>query len=250
MFECNRFKVVNNQIIGIYDTDKLGYNKERFLKLLRFHKVPYRYFNGKYTDKLFIGVVLDNEKHKKAFKRFLRKDKQFKNLTKGERTELKNIRKGYYLSKKYLDEEPTEQEYGIYEPQQYSNYWNNKDCSEWESLPTGIKYDKKTFDVVFEKKELKKTHMLQIDKILEYLCKFISETTFEGDNYEIFKKMVTLHKDKIKKHMGYLKNNPYNSLEEFLECIIIYGATHAENTDFWKDVYRKTQSNRKPSFRG
>lgn len=251
MFECKRFKTTNNVIIGIYDTDILGNNIDLFKKLLRYYKIPYRYFNGKNTDKLFIGVIFATKKQKKAYKRMIRKYTHFQNLTKSEKQELKQIRKGYYLSKKYLNEEPTEQEYGIYEPiDQYSNYWSNKDCSEWETLQKGIKYDKKTFDAVFKKKEFKKTHMSQIDQILEYLCKFISESTFEGDNYEIFKKMVTLHKDKIKKHMGYLKNNPYNSLEEFLECIIIYGATHAENTDFWKDVYRKTQSNRKPSFRG
>lgn len=251
MFECKRFKTTNNVIIGIYDTDVLGDNTSLFKKLLRYYKIPYRYFNGKNTDKLFIGVIFATKKQKKAYKRMIRKYTHFQNLTKSEKQELKQIRKGYYLSKKYINDEPTEQEYGIYEPiDQYSNYWSNKDCSEWEYLPTGIKYDKKTFDVVFEKKELKKTHMSQIDQILEYLCKFISESTFEGDNYEIFRKMIKLNEQKIIKNMDYLKHNPYKNLEEFLECIAMYGVTHTENQNFWKDVYKKTKSNKKLSFRG
>lgn len=251
MFKCNRFKIVDNKIIGIYDTDILGNNIDLFKKLLRYYKIPYRYFNGKNTDKLFIGLIFTNKKQKKAYKRMVTRYSNFKKLTRAEQQELRQIRKGYYLSKKYLNNKPTDAEYGIYEPlEQYSDFWNNKDCSEWEKVQKGIKYDKKTFDVVFEKKELKKTYKSQIDQILEYLCKFISNSTFKGDSFEVYKKMITLNKDKIIKHMGYLKNNPYNSLEEFLECIIIYGVTHTEKQSFWKDVYRKTKSNRKPSFRG
>ena len=251
MFECNRFKIVDKKIIGIYDTDILGDNVDLFKKLLRYYKIPYKYFNGKNTDKLFIGLIFADKKEKKAYKRMITRYKHFKKLTIAERQELKQIRQGYYLSKKYLDEEPTNTEYGVYEPiEQYSNYWTNKDCSEWEQLQKGVKYDKKTFEVVFDEIEPKKTYKSQIDQVLEYLCKFISNSTFKGNNYEIYKKMVTLNKDKIKKHMGYLKDNPYKDLNEFLECIIRYGATHTENQIFWREVQKELQLSKKLSFRG
>ena len=250
MFECNRFKIVDKKIIGIYDTDILGDNVDLFKKLLRYYKIPYKYFNGKNTDKLFLGLIFANKKQKKAYKRMVTRYKHFKKLTIAERQELKQIRQGYYLSKKYLDEKPTDAEYGVYETEQYSNYWDNKDCSEWEQLQKGVKYDKKTFEVVFDRIEPKKTYKSQIDQVLEYLCKFISNSTFEGNNYEIYKKMVTLNKDKIKKHMGYLKDNPYKDLNEFLQCIIRYGATHTENQTFWREVQKELQLAKKLSFRG
>lgn len=250
MFEAKHGKIIGNSIICIYDTDILGTNRERFLKLLNFYKVPYKYFNGKHTDKLFIGVILSNKRDKKAFKRFLRKNKNFIGLTKAEKTELKKIRKGYYLSKKYLNNEPTDSEYGIYEPlNQYTNYWFNKNCSEWEQLQKGIKYDKKTFDDVFVENRPNKVYKAQIDQILEYLCKFIASSTFKGNSYEIYTKMIELNKKKIRKHMDYLKNNPYDDLNEFLECIVRYGATHTENQGFWREVQKELKLS-KPSLRG
>lgn len=251
MFESKHGKTIGNSIICIYDTDVLGNNKERFLKLLKFHKVQYKYFNGKNTDKLFIGVILSNKRDKKAFKRFLRKNKNFTNLTKAEKTELRQIRKGYYLSKKYLDKEPTSTEYGVYEPlEQYSNYWFSKNCSDWEKLPKGVKYTKKTFEEVFGKNIANKVYKAQIDQILEYLCNFISNSTFKGNSYEVYKKMVELNEEKIIKHMDYLKDNPYDNLNDFLECIVLYGASHYENQNFWKEVQKELQLSKKPSFRG
>lgn len=250
MFKCNRFKIVDKKIIGIYDTDILGNNIDLFKKLLKYYKIPYKYFNGKNTDKLFIGLIFTNKKQKKAYKRMITRYSNFKKLTKSEQQELRQIRKGYYLSKKYLDEKPTKKEYGIYEPlDQYSNFWNNKDCSDWEKLQKGIKYDKKTFDVVFESVEPKKTYKAQIDQIFEYLCRFLSESTFKGNNYEIYQEMVRLNEDKIKKQMKYLKNNPYDNLSDFLNCLVIYGATHAGNIDFWQDVYKEMKLSKKLTFR-
>ena len=125
MFESKHGKIIGDSIVCTYDTDVLGSNKDRFISLLKFHKLPYKYFNGKHTDKLFIGVILSTKRDKKAFKRFVRKNKHFIGLTKSEKSELKQIRKGYYLSKKYLDKEPTSSEYGVYEPiNQYSNIWS------------------------------------------------------------------------------------------------------------------------------
>ena len=251
MFECNRCKIVDKKIIGIYDTDILGDNVDLFKKLLRYYKIPYRYFNGKNTDKLFIGLIFANKKQKKAYKRMVTRDRHFKKLTIAEKQELKQIRQGYYLSKKYLDNEPTDAEYGIYEPiHQYTDYWFSKDCSEWETLPKGVKYDKKTFEEVFGEIEPKKTYKSQIDQILEYLCQFISNSTFKGDSYEVYKKMVNLNRDKIIKHMDYLKDNPYNDVNEFLECIVRYGATHTEKQSFWMEVQKELQLSKKLSFRG
>ena len=251
MFKCNRFKIVDKKIIGIYDTDILGDNVDLFKKLLRYYKIPYKYFNGTNTDKLFIGLIFANKKQKKAYKRMGTRYKHFKKLTIAERQELKQIRQGYYLSKKYLDEEPTSSEYGVYEPiQQYSNYWFSKDCSEWETLPKGVKYTKKTFDEVFGEYKPNKVYKCQIDQILEYLCKFISNSTFKGDSYKVYKKMIELHKGKIIKHMDYLKDNPYNDVNEFLEGIIRYGATHTENQTFWREVQKELQLSKKLSFRG
>lgn len=250
MFESKHGKIIGDSIICIYDTDVLGGNKERFLKLLKFHKVPYKYFNGKHTDKLFIGVVLSNKRDKKAFKRFIRRNKNFIGLTKSEKGKLKEIRKGYYLSKKYLDKEPTSSEYGVYEPvQQYSNYWFSKNCSDWENLKKGVKYSKKTFSEVFGENKPNKVYKSQIDQILEYLCKFLSESTIKGTSYEIYEQMIKLNEQKIIKHMNYLKDNPYDDLNEFLECVVRYGATHNENNNFWREVYKELKLS-KPSFRG
>lgn len=253
MFESKHGKIIGDSIVCTYDTDILGSNKDRFISLLRFHKLPYKYFNGKNTDKLFIGVILSTKRDKKAFKRFVRKNKHFIGLTKSEKSELKQIRKGYYLSKKYLDKEPTSSEYGVYEPiNQYTDYWFSKNCSDWEKLPKGVKYTKKTFEEVFGVSENtpNKVYKSQIDQILEYLCKFISNSTFKGNSYDIYKKMVDLNKEKIIKHMDYLKNNPYNDVNEFLECIIRYGATHTENQDFWREVHKELQLSKKLTFRG
>ena len=251
MFEARHGKLIGTTTICIYDVDGLGSNKERFLKLLDFHKIHYKYFNGKHTDKLFIGVILSTKRDKKAFKRFAIRNKNFIGLTKSEKGELKEIRKSYYLSKKYLDKEPTSSEYGVYEPiNQYSDYWFSKNCSEWEKLPKGVKYTKKTFEEVFGENKPNKVYMSQIDKIFEYLCRFLSESTLKGSSYEIYKKMVKLHKDKIIKHMDYLKDNPYKNVNEFLECMVRYGVTHTENQDFWREVHKELQLSKKPSFRG
>lgn len=251
MFECKNFKIANNKIIGIYDTDILKQNIDLFKKVLKYYNIPYKYFNGIGTDKLFIGLIFSNKKQKKAYKRMITKYNHFKKLTKAEKEELRKIKNGYYLSKKYLDNEITDAEYGIYEPlNQYSDYYNNKDCSEWDNLSKGIKYNKKTFDDVFNKNKPENVYKAQIDQILEYLCKFISNSTFKGDSLEIYKRMVTLNKDKIKKHMGYLKDNPYDDLNQFLECIIRYGATHSENNNFWREVQKGLKLSKKPSFRG
>lgn len=136
--------------IAIYDTDSLGQNKDLLIKALNARNIPYRYFNGKNTDKLFIGVQLSNTPAKTRFIKLLKAYKSYTGLTKSERKFLNNIRKGYYLSKKYIEEEVPNSEYGLYEPiTQYSDYWENKDCSEWDSLNKGIKYNKRLFWEVF-----------------------------------------------------------------------------------------------------
>lgn len=132
--------------IAVYDTDALGENKDLFVRSLSERRIPYKYFNGRNTDKLFIGVQLSNISVKTKFIRFLKAFDNYTGLTRAERKKLNNIRKGYYLSKKYLDEEISESEYGLYEPiSQYSDYWDNNDCSDWDNLNKGIKYEKRLF---------------------------------------------------------------------------------------------------------
>lgn len=154
MFEGYRLIKINNYTdrrdksdsIAVYDSDALGENKDLFIRALNERNIPYRYFNGKNTDKLFIGVQLSSISAKTKFIRFLKAYSKYTGLTRAERKKLNNIRKGYYLSKKYLDEEISDTEYGVYEPiSQYSDYWDNNDCSEWDTLNKGIKYDKKLF---------------------------------------------------------------------------------------------------------
>lgn len=135
--------------IAVYDTDSLGNEKELFIKALNSRKLNYRYFNGNNTDKLFIGVELPNFAKKQAFLKMLKKFKGH-GLTRAERKQLYSIRKGYYLSKKYLDTPITDEEYGIYEPMDLEdNYWDNKACSEWETMGARIEYDKRLFWEVF-----------------------------------------------------------------------------------------------------
>ena len=89
--------------IAVYDTDTLGGNKDLFVRSLRERKIPFKYFNGNNTDKLFIGVQLSNTATKTKFIRFLKAYKNYTGLTRAERQYLNNIRKGYYLSKKGKD---------------------------------------------------------------------------------------------------------------------------------------------------
>lgn len=251
MFKCNRFKIANKKIIGIYDTDILGDNIDLFKKLLRYYNIPYKYFNGVGTDKLFIGLIFTTKKQKRSYKKMITRYNHFKKLTRAEQKELRDIRNGYYLSKKYLDKEITDAEYGIYEPlEQYSDYFNNKDCSNWDNLSKGIKYNKKTFKDVFYENINKKVYKAQIDQIFEYLCKFLSNSTIKGTSYEVYKEMIRLNEDKIKRHMDYLKDNPYDDLNEFLECMVRYGATHTENQSFWREVQKELQLSKKLTFRG
>ena len=129
--------------LAIYDTDTLRDDKELFIKVLNYRHLPYTYFNGANTDKLFIAVHLTTYKRRQSFLKMLKKFKGH-TLTKSEKKQLYNIRKGYYISKKYMDETVTDAEYGIYEPvNNYSDYWDNNDCSEWDKLNKGIKYEKK-----------------------------------------------------------------------------------------------------------
>ena len=132
--------------IAVYDCDTLGENKDLFIRALNERRIPYRYFNGRGTDKLFIGVQLSSINAKTKFIRFLKAYNEYTGLTRAERRYLNNIRKGYYLSKKYLDTPITDDEYGIYEPLDLEdNYWDNKACSEWETMGARIKYEKKLF---------------------------------------------------------------------------------------------------------
>lgn len=157
MFENYRLIKISNYVarknksdsIAVYDVDSLKENKELFISALNKRNISYRYFNGANTDKLFIGVQLANTANKKKFIKFLRAYSSYTGLTRGERKDLNNIRKGYYLSKKYLDE-ILESEYGLYEPAyQYSDYWENKECSEWDTLGKKVKYEKRLFWEVF-----------------------------------------------------------------------------------------------------
>ena len=157
MFEQYRLIKINkytdrrdkSDSIAVSDTAILGENKDLFIRALNERKIPYRYFNGKNTDKLFIGVQLSSINAKTKFIKFLKAYSNYTGLTRAERKYLNNIRKGYYLSKKYLNEPIKDHEYGIYEPIDNSNYWDNKDCSEWEYMGNNIKYEKRLFWEVF-----------------------------------------------------------------------------------------------------
>lgn len=136
--------------IIIYDVDTLKGQKNILIKALNRRNIPYRYFNGQRTDKVFLGVELTNFKNKNSFLKLLKQFRHHTRLTNSEKQELNNIRKGYYLSKKYMDDAPSEDEYGVYEPRNtYSDYWNNKACSEWDTLNKSIKYEKRLIWEVF-----------------------------------------------------------------------------------------------------
>lgn len=139
-----------NDAIAVYDVDQLQPNLNLFKKALNNRKIPFKYFNGANTDKLFIGVPLSNYVLKNKFIKFVRAYNGYIGLTKSERATLNNIRKGYYLSKKYLNESIKDHEYGLYEPiDNYSNYWDNKACSDWDKLNKGVKYEKRLIWEVF-----------------------------------------------------------------------------------------------------
>lgn len=150
--KSNKYVDLKNKgdCIAVYDTDALGSEKELLIKALNSRHLNYRYFNGNNTDKLFIGVELPNFQKKQTFLKMLKKFKNHTTLTKAERKELYNIRKGYYLSKKYLDTPIIDNEYGIYEPLDLEdNYWDNKACSEWETMGSRIEYKKRLIWEVF-----------------------------------------------------------------------------------------------------
>ena len=191
------------------------------------------WYKGRNTDSLFLELIGVNHQLIMLFNRY---NDILTGITYQEKRQLEYIRRNSYISKKYiLDDDVTDEEYGVYEPINTIDYYDDYDNI----------YNQNTFKnkrINYNKKPYKKQDV--VTKTLERACENITDfkftkipikiTSFE----DIFKYRVKACSFKLHNHYHRVESN-YDSYEDFLKYVIFYGASHYSNHIFWKNLKRE-----------
>lgn len=234
----------HNPTDKIQDLKKIGYVKlscnsidvDVLKNILKYHKnIKVRYFKANQHDNLFIGLFGINHVLIKIFKRY---NTILNGLTYKEQKQLEYIRCNSYISKKYSLDSITDIEYGVYEPTNTIDYYND--------------YDNVYNQAIFKNKRIdynKKDNMKQdvISKTLGQACKLITSFKLSDTNIklnsntlfvDIFKYRLKVCSFKLHNNYHRVKNN-YDSYEEFIKYVVFYGASHHSNQRFWATIKRE-----------
>lgn len=214
--------------------------------LTPYYKVRKVIYKGKNTDSLFIRV---NGTGKNLIKLFSRYNKILHGLTYQEKNLLEKIRKNSYITKKYnfsdditLDDE--KELFKIYLPSEQIDYYNDYDNYNNQDMF----YTKR---IKYEKNNIKKD---VVTKILEQACNLITDfklsvidkkiKCFKNNKLDciaIFNYMIGKKVNKLKTYYQVAKKEgaTYNNYNEFIKCVVCYGASHLKNNRFWREVKRE-----------
>lgn len=214
--------------------------------LTPYYKVKKVIYKGKNTDSLFIRV---SGTGKNLIKLFTRYNKILKGLTYQEKNLLEKIRKNSYITKKYnfsdditLDDE--KELFKIYLPSEQIDYYNDYDNYNNQNMF----YTKR---IKYEKNNIKKD---VVTKTLEQACNLITNfklsvidkkiKCFKNNKLDciaIFNYMIGKKENKLKTYYQVAKKEgaTYNNYNEFIKCVVCYGASHPTNNRFWQIIKRE-----------
>lgn len=214
--------------------------------LAPYYKVKKTIYKGKNTDSLFIRV---SGKGKNLLKLFNKYNKVLKSLTHQEQNLLNKIRTNNYITKKYNFSDDTtledEQElFKIYLPNEQVDYYNDYyNYNNQETFYTKrINYDRNNIKEDVISKILKKSCNLITDFKLSVIDEKIN--CFKNNRLDcitIFKYMTGKKERKLKTYykVAQKEGATYNSYNEFIKCVVCYGASHPTNNRFWKEIKRE-----------
>lgn len=214
--------------------------------LIPYYKVKKVIYKGKNTDALFIRVSGQGKNLLKLFNRY---NKILKNLTYQEKALLKKIRKNSYITKKYnfSDDITLKDEidlFKIYLPNEQVDYYTD--------------YDNYNNQQTFYTKRIKyNTNNIKqdvISEILEKACNLITGfklsvidkkiNCFKNNKLDcitIFNYMIGKKEKKLKTYykVAQKEKATYSNYNDFIKCVVCYGASHTKNNRFWKDIKRE-----------
>lgn len=209
----------------------------------KYYNVKTEYFKANGRDSLFVDLIGKNHD---IIRLFIKYNNILDGLTYKEQDMLKYIKNNSYISKKYnyYDDIP-DNEYGIYEPIKEIDDYNN--------------YDNYYNQSVFKNKRINydnKNNIKQdvVSKILEQACNLITDfklsvidekiNCFKDNKLDyiaIFNYMIGKKEKKLKTYYKVAQNEgvTYNNYNEFIKCVVCYGASYPKNNRFWREVKRE-----------
>ena len=237
---------------GIRDLKKIvsvKFNTNSILVDVLKHQLKYypyikaNWYKGKNTDSLFLELIGVNHQLIQLFNRY---NKILSSITYKEQQQLNYIRDNSYITKKYsCYDDVLDNEYGVYEPintvDNYNDYDNCYNQSFFKNKR--INYDKN--------QNIKKD---VVTKTLEQACKLITDfklsvidkkiNCFKNNKLDciaIFNYMIGKKDKKLKTYYKVAKKEKatYNNYNEFIKCVVCYGASHPTNNRFWQIIKRE-----------
>ena len=202
--------------------------------MLKYRKnLNYQWKKGKNTDSLFLYISGKNHEIIKFLKKY---NKNLIGLTYKEKKQLDNIRKNSYISLKYSLNEPTDNEYGYYEPVKDADNYNDYDNIKNQQIfyAKRINYNK-----TYKKMEI-------IDETLKHCVEMIEDFKLSDLKVnlsngipfiEIFNKRIKACEYRLKRNY-YRVEDRYTDYNDFIKSIVCYGASHYKGK-WWQIIKRE-----------
>lgn len=215
-------------------------NIDLIKSMLKYRKnIHYQWKKGYSTDSLFLRIYGKNHDIIAFLKKY---NNNLISLTYQEERQLSQIRKNSYITKKYnfSDDVTIKDEielFKIYLPDEqvdtYDDYDNIKNQS--------VCYKKR---INYEKTEKNaQTIDITLEHCIDMLDDFkLSDLNVDSSNgipfIEIFNKRIKACEYRLKRHYWRVKDR-YKDYNEFIKCVICYGASHTKNNRYWQIIKRE-----------
>lgn len=203
--------------------------------MLKYRKnIKKEWKKGKNTDSLFLYLTGDNH----DLIRFINKyNKNLIGLTYKEKKELDKIRNNSYISLKYSFKEPTDKEYGFYEPintiDNYNDYDNIKNQSVFYNKRINYEKIQKNIQII----DITLNHC--IDMLDNFKLSDLNVDLSNGIPFiEVFNKRIKACEYRLKRNYWRVKDR-YTDYDEFIKAIVCYGAIHTKNNRYWQIIKRE-----------
>lgn len=207
--------------------------------MLKYRKnIHYQWKKGYNTDSLFLRIYGKNHDIIAFLKKY---NDNLIGLTYQEKKQLNKIKKNSYITKKYnfndnvTIEDETEL-FKIYLPNEQVDTYNDYDNIKNQS----IFHNKR---INYEKIE-KNT---QIDTTLKHCIDILDDFKLSNLNVDlsngipfikIFNKRVKACEYRLKRNYWRVKDR-YKDYDEFIKCVVCYGAAHTKNNRYWQTIKRE-----------
>ena len=200
-----------------------------------YYKVSKLIYKGKGTDSLFIRVSGTGKNLLKLFNKY---NKVLKGLTYQEKSMLKYIKNKSYITKKYnFYDDVLDKEYGVYEPINTIDNYNDYDNYHNQSIFKNkrINYEKNYIKQDVVTKTLERATETMMDfKLSDTNIKLNSNTLF----IDVFKYRLKVCSFKLHNNYHRVKNT-YDNYDDFIKHMVLYGASHHKNQRFWAKIKRE-----------